>query len=106
MNKAELVSMMSAKSNLTKKDSESALNAFIETVQTALQNGEIQFDSQAGRDFDDMIYERAQVILQKEKKSKKDKDKAKEEEVNPEAEATAKEPDEEVETTNEEEGES
>ena len=40
MNKAELVSMMSAKSNLTKKDSESALNAFIETVQTALQNGE------------------------------------------------------------------
>ena len=42
----------------------------------------------------------------KEKKSKKDKDKAKEEEVNPEAEATAKEPDEEVETTNEEEGES
>lgn len=42
----------------------------------------------------------------KEKKSKKDKDKAKDEEVNPEAEATAKEPDEEVETTNEEEGES
>ena len=42
----------------------------------------------------------------KEKKSKKDKDKAKEGEVNPEAEATAKEPDEEVEITNEEEGES
>ena len=40
MNKAELVSMISAKSNLTKKDSESALNAFMETVQTALQNGE------------------------------------------------------------------
>ena len=40
MNKAELVSMMAAKSNLTKKDSESALNAFVETVQTALKNGE------------------------------------------------------------------
>ena len=36
----------------------------------ALQNGEIQFDSQAGRDFDDMIYERAQGILHKEKNSK------------------------------------
>ena len=40
MNKAELVSMMAAKSNLTKKDSEIALNAFVETVQTALKNGE------------------------------------------------------------------
>ena len=40
MNKADLVSMIAAKSNLTKKDSESALNAFVETVQTALQNGE------------------------------------------------------------------
>ena len=40
MNKAELVSMIAAKSNLTKKDSEMALNAFVETVQGALQNGE------------------------------------------------------------------
>ena len=40
MNKADLVSMIAAKSNLTKKDSESALNAFVETVQTALKNGE------------------------------------------------------------------
>ena len=40
MNKAELVSMISSKSNLTKKDSENALNAFVETVQSALQNGE------------------------------------------------------------------
>ena len=40
MNKAELVSMIASKSNLTKKDSESALNAFIETVETALKNGE------------------------------------------------------------------
>ena len=40
MNKAELVSMIAAKSNLTKKDSEMALNAFVETVQTALKNGE------------------------------------------------------------------
>jgi len=40
MNKADLVSMIAAKSNLTKKDSESALNAFIDTVQGALKNGE------------------------------------------------------------------
>ncbi len=39
MNKAELVSMIAAKSNLTKKDSESALNAFIETVQSTLKSG-------------------------------------------------------------------
>ena len=40
MNKSDLVSMIAAKSNLTKKDSESALNAFVETVQTALKKGE------------------------------------------------------------------
>ena len=40
MNKADLVSMIAAKSNLTKKDSESALNAFVETVQAALKKGE------------------------------------------------------------------
>jgi len=40
MNKADLVSMIAAKSNLTKKDSESALNAFVETVQGALKKGE------------------------------------------------------------------
>ena len=40
MNKEDLVSMIAAKSNLTKKDSESALNAFVETVQAALKKGE------------------------------------------------------------------
>ena len=40
MNKAELVTMMAQKSNMSKKDSESALNAFVETVQTALKKGE------------------------------------------------------------------
>lgn len=40
MNKSDLVSMIAAKSNLTKKDSESALNAFIESVQTSLKKGE------------------------------------------------------------------
>jgi DNA-binding protein HU-beta len=40
MNKADLVSMIAAKSNLTKKDSESALNAFIESVQGGLKKGE------------------------------------------------------------------
>ena len=38
----------------------------------ALQSGEITFESQAGRDFDDMIYERAQVIRQKERTSSKE----------------------------------
>ncbi|MFO7152704.1 MAG: HU family DNA-binding protein [Bacillota bacterium] len=36
MNKAELVSVMAEKSGLTKKDSEKALNAFIEAVSEAL----------------------------------------------------------------------
>jgi len=40
MNKADLVSMIAAKSNLTKKDSEIALNAFMDTVQGALKKGE------------------------------------------------------------------
>ena len=40
MNKSDLVSMIAAKSNLTKKDSEMALNAFVETVQGALKKGE------------------------------------------------------------------
>ena len=40
MNNSDLVSMIAAKSNLTKKDSESALNAFIESVQTSLKKGE------------------------------------------------------------------
>lgn len=40
MNKSDLVSMIAAKSSLTKKDSECALNAFVESVQTALKKGE------------------------------------------------------------------
>jgi len=36
VNKAELVSVMAEKSGLTKKDSEKALNAFIEAVSEAL----------------------------------------------------------------------
>ena len=40
MNKAELVSSMAEKSNLTKKDPESALNAFMEVVQETLASGE------------------------------------------------------------------
>ena len=38
MNKAELVSAMAAKSNLSKKDCEAALNAFIESVEGTLEN--------------------------------------------------------------------
>ena len=40
MNKSELITAMSEKSNLTKKDAEAALKAFIESVEGALENGE------------------------------------------------------------------
>jgi len=43
MNKAELVGQIAQKSGLTKKDSEIALNAFIESVQGALKaNDKVQ----------------------------------------------------------------
>ncbi|MDD5793748.1 HU family DNA-binding protein [Clostridium sp. HCP1S3_B4] len=40
MNKSELITTMSEKSNLTKKDAEAALKAFVESVEEALENGE------------------------------------------------------------------
>ena len=40
MNKAELVSKMAEKSELTKKEAEAALNAFMKSVEEALVNGE------------------------------------------------------------------
>ncbi len=40
MNKAELVASMAEKANMTKKDAETALNAFIEAVSEALAKGE------------------------------------------------------------------
>ncbi len=40
MNKAELVSKMAEKSALTKKDAELALNAFMESVEEALETGD------------------------------------------------------------------
>lgn len=40
MNKAELVTKISEKSGLTKKDSEAALNAFMKSVEEALIEGE------------------------------------------------------------------
>lgn len=40
MNKTELVSKMAEKSELTKKDAEKALNAFMESVQEALVSGD------------------------------------------------------------------
>ena len=40
MNKAELVASMAEKANMTKKDAENALNAFMESVQEALVKGE------------------------------------------------------------------
>ena len=40
MNKAEVITSMAEKSQLTKKDAESALKAFIDSVQEALESGE------------------------------------------------------------------
>ena len=40
MNKAELVAKMAEKSNLTKKESELALNAFMKVVEETLVSGE------------------------------------------------------------------
>jgi len=40
VNKTELISVMAEKSGLTKKDSEKALNSFIEAVEEALVKGE------------------------------------------------------------------
>lgn len=40
MNKKELISLMAEKSNLSKINAEKALNAFIETVEESLANGE------------------------------------------------------------------
>lgn len=40
MNKSELVTSMAEKSKLTKKDSEEALKAFIESVEEALEKGD------------------------------------------------------------------
>lgn len=40
MNKAELVAGIAEKSNLTKKDAEAALNAFMKTVEETLAGGE------------------------------------------------------------------
>lgn len=40
MNKKELVTRIADKSNLTKKDAENALNAFVEAVEEALADGD------------------------------------------------------------------
>ena len=40
MNKAELITSMAEKSQLTKKDAEDALKAFIDSVQEALEGGD------------------------------------------------------------------
>ena len=40
MNKADLISNIAEKSNLTKKDAEAALKAFIESVEEALEKGD------------------------------------------------------------------
>ena len=40
MNKQELIAVMAEKANLSKKDAEAALAAFVGAVETALKNGE------------------------------------------------------------------
>lgn len=40
MNKSELIASMAEKANITKKDAELALKAFIESVEETLENGD------------------------------------------------------------------
>ncbi len=40
MNKTELISAMAEKANISKKDTEAVLNAFIDTVQNAVKDGD------------------------------------------------------------------
>ena len=40
MNKTELITAMEEASGLTKKDCDTALNAFVDTLQTALKSGD------------------------------------------------------------------
>lgn len=40
MNKTELITAMAEASGLTKKDCDAALNAFVDTLQTALKSGD------------------------------------------------------------------
>ena len=40
MNKTELITAMAEKSGLTKKDSENALTAFVESIEDALKSGD------------------------------------------------------------------
>ena len=40
MNKTELVAMMAQKSNMTKKDTESALNALVESITETMKKGD------------------------------------------------------------------
>ena len=40
MNKAELVTMMARESNMSKKDSESALNALVESITETMKKGD------------------------------------------------------------------
>jgi len=40
MNKSDLITSIAEKSNLSKKDAEKALNAFIESVEEALKSGD------------------------------------------------------------------
>ena len=49
MNKAELVSRMAEKSELTKKEAEMALNALMESIQEALVSGDKEIDIPASK---------------------------------------------------------
>ena len=46
MNKAELVSKMAEKSELTKKEAEAALNAFMKSVEEALVAGDSKLEKE------------------------------------------------------------
>ena len=58
MNKAELITSMAEKSQLTKKDAEAALKAFIDSVQEALEGGDkVQLVPvfKAGKEFKERV---------------------------------------------------
>lgn len=73
MNKTELINAVAETSGLTKKDSETALNAILDAIQNAMKNGDIvpcQYEHEdqgdkghgaIGADADDGEYDRVEV---------------------------------------------
>jgi len=68
MNKTELIASMAEKSQLSKKDAEKALNAFIESVEEALAKGDkIQLVGFGSFEVREELKEREETLRQKKK---------------------------------------